>query len=83
MIPGEGVSGSGAQNGERESKYTLLSIDSPFIIIIYKQTCLLLIMYMHVLTHMLLYMYVSQYYSCNLYRKWRGREAKFSWIIVL
>ena len=71
MIPGEGVSGSGARNGERESKYTLLSIDSPFIIIIYKQTCLfclLLIMYMHVLTHMLLYMYVSQYYSCNLYR---------------
>ena len=26
MIPGEGVSGSGAQNGERESKYTLLLI---------------------------------------------------------
>ena len=34
-IPGEGVSGSGAQNGERESKYTLLSIDSPFIISYY------------------------------------------------
>ena len=36
MIPRGAFSRSGAQNGERESKYTLLSIDSPFIIIIYK-----------------------------------------------
>ena len=36
MVPIGGISGSSAQNGERESKYTLLSIDSPFIIIIYK-----------------------------------------------